>query len=572
MAALKIPDQYRVPVIVTLGLLLVLPTVWSGLLADDYWQVLWLQGTEFNGSRAPWSPANLFAFLDGSQASRDSLINIGALPWWATADLKVLFWRPVAELTHIVDAKLFGLNPVLMHLHSIAWFALLLILLMSFYGHVLASRGLALLSLLIFVVEPFHVGAVLWIANRNIIIAAVFALLAVNLFHRYRQAAQFTSLVFSTLAVLLALLSAESGVMVMGFLVSYALCIDKDPRKALLHLIPAFCVFIGWLITYKTLGYGASGSALMYVDPITRPWAFLQQFAERVPQVLLYQTLILPKALEGVIQPVWFMASGYGLLLLMAFVSLRFSFKHQDRRSLFCLLSAIAAIVPLSAALMHERVFLFVAIAVSPMIAMFIHYCWYQTLPKWQKVDKGVAVITVCLRIVLPAMLAVLMTALVMSVSHGMRKTVASLPKDITGESVISFGAPLMHASFVYPMARVEDLTVPRRYWNLITDNKAYQVKGISNNEWSLSVEGGLLDINDMLVRDLSLDPFRAGDRVNLDGLLIEVLAVNDYGNPINLRVRAEVKGMPKLFVWQSYVQGFKTLQLSKGETFVGSP
>ena len=58
--------------------------------------------------------------------------------------------------------------------------------------------------------------------------------------------------------------------------------------KKIFGLLPALILFLGWRATYKILGYGASGDALMYVDPMQRTFAFLMQFAERLPRVLLY--------------------------------------------------------------------------------------------------------------------------------------------------------------------------------------------------------------------------------------------------------------------------------------------
>ena len=95
----------------------------------------------------------------------------------------------------------------------------------------------------------------------------------------------------------MALLSSESGVMAAGFLISYALFIDtaKDKKQALVKLMPAATVFFGWLITYKFLGYGVSGSGELFTDPVNHTSLYIVKFLQNVPHVFLLWLAIFRK-------------------------------------------------------------------------------------------------------------------------------------------------------------------------------------------------------------------------------------------------------------------------------------
>src|SRR4029077_11363848 len=67
--------------------------------------------------------ASVFAFSDGGQATR-SLIADGSLPWWASAPLRVRFFRPLSASLMAADHALFGLSPLGYHVHSLLWWAL----------------------------------------------------------------------------------------------------------------------------------------------------------------------------------------------------------------------------------------------------------------------------------------------------------------------------------------------------------------------------------------------------------------------------------------------------------------
>src|SRR5690554_7436928 len=87
--------------IIAFAIILLLPSLNAGLIADDTWHALWVTGVEGNKARSAWSFFGLFSFINPATQVYQSLLNSAAIPWWTVADLKVNFWRPVAELSHI---------------------------------------------------------------------------------------------------------------------------------------------------------------------------------------------------------------------------------------------------------------------------------------------------------------------------------------------------------------------------------------------------------------------------------------------------------------------------------------
>ena len=67
-----------------------------------------------------------FAFV-GARVSTPHLAE-DDLPWWTATDLRLHLYRPLAALSHRLDWALWPSVPALMHLHSLVWYGLLVLL------------------------------------------------------------------------------------------------------------------------------------------------------------------------------------------------------------------------------------------------------------------------------------------------------------------------------------------------------------------------------------------------------------------------------------------------------------
>src|SRR5690554_4151271 len=356
--------------IIGFAIALLIPSLNVGLIADDTWHALWINGVEENKARSPLSPFGLFSFINPATDVYQHLLSSAAIPWWTVADLKVNFWRPVAELSHL-DYRYFLNQPKLLHLHSLLWYGVLLVLLAAYYRRLISNPWVGLLALLLFVSEPFHAISVTWLANRNILIAAVFALASLILHLDYRKYQSPWRLYLSLVCFLLALLSAEISISALGFLLAYSVFLDNKPA-AYRVAIPYLVLAVAWFISYKALGYGVSGSAAMYIDPVTRPWEFIAQYAQRAPLVLALQLSIYPKLFPAFFTSTVLAGIGSVILVFWGLLALR----YKSRFLMFLLSAFLFAILPLASALLHERNFVFVSMALSLLLALLLDFLW----------------------------------------------------------------------------------------------------------------------------------------------------------------------------------------------------
>src|SRR5262249_55682561 len=156
-------------------------------------------------------PVNLFDFGSAATAAHgDPGLNI--LPWWTAPDWKVRFFRPVSSLSHALDYALWGRHAAMHHATSLALYAMLLWLLDALYRAAGLSRSVALCALAVFVLEDGSVLPVGWIANRNTLIEALFAVSAVLVLLRGLPSPSWLRIAGSLGLGLVSCLAKESGV------------------------------------------------------------------------------------------------------------------------------------------------------------------------------------------------------------------------------------------------------------------------------------------------------------------------------------------------------------------------
>jgi len=272
---------------VVLAVLLYLPSLDVGLVADDYIHWASWHGQTPSGVVRTGSVDGLFALVDGGPARAQAMREQGRLLWTAADDLKLSFWRPLAELTHRLDGHLWPNTPLWMHLHSLLWYGLLVWALVRLYEALEASPRRAHWAALVFAVSALHFFSVTWLAARNQLISALFVVWALHAFHR--QAARGTGWRRARWAAcglyVLALLSAEAGVALMAYLLAYQLTLathDGKGWRRLRPLWPFVLVTLAWRVCHVAWGYGALGSG-SYVDPGHEPLRFLVAVATRLP-------------------------------------------------------------------------------------------------------------------------------------------------------------------------------------------------------------------------------------------------------------------------------------------------
>ncbi len=324
--------------------LLVLPSLFTGLATEDY--------VFRAATHAPlhWSTLNVFGGPEAPGATATDRTD-GILPWLAPDDLHIAFWRPLSSLTHQFDYRVLASAPWLMHLESIVLFIALVYVAARLYRRLFEGPHVAGLATLLYAVDDAHGHAVGWLANRNAILAGLFALVALVCHDRWRRDDWKPGAVLAPFALALSLLSGELGLGALGYFVAYALILDPG-RRRYWACLPAFAVTLVWALEYRALGYGARGSGL-YLDPLRDPRTFLLALPDRLGTLCLGQ-LALPPA------DVWtHLHDGPRTLLpvagFLALACLAWLVRRASAATRFCLLGGVGALVPVCAAFPGDR-------------------------------------------------------------------------------------------------------------------------------------------------------------------------------------------------------------------------
>src|SRR5262249_13600395 len=153
---------------------------------------------------------NAFVFMDGQAAHGLARMQSGAYPWWTLPEGQVAFWRPLSALTHWIDFALWPDAPQVMHGQSLLWLGLLGAAAAALYRRIGANAGgAAALAGVLYAVDHTHGFAAAWVSNRNILLAALFGVLALGAHTRWRRQGWRPGALLGPLLLLLALLSAE---------------------------------------------------------------------------------------------------------------------------------------------------------------------------------------------------------------------------------------------------------------------------------------------------------------------------------------------------------------------------
>lgn len=557
-----------------LGLVLVTPSLFSGLFADDFSHAVLINYPGLLQQPDNLSFFHLFTFITDDAERRMQLQGISAIPWWTNDHFSLVFWRPLAELTHYLDYAMIK-QPLLMHAHSLIWYAMLLMLVAKTYQIFCSSRLVALLAFLLFVVDATHGFTVAWLANRNALMAAVFSLLALISHHQFRETSHYVFLLLSVMAILCSFLSAEAGISVGVLLLAYALFIDKHRGiKSVVWLLPALIVFLVWAFFYITYHYGAFGNKAYYVDLLSSPLYYLEHFVERFPTALAMQFNVIPLHLMGVKH-----SEIVGVVIFLLLIWL--AFKARDRRLYFFLSITFLAIIPIASAEIQERNMLFVGIAGCPVLATLIMMLWRSLQQDCYPLKRRFLSLSL-LVLLFGHVLISAFIMLPMSYAPKIAATPAvsgarSLPANITGQHIVSLGMPLFNAGFLTAIRWAEQKTFPARFWNVSTHLNDSSIFRRSENQWIIQRQLGLLGGVDFLLRDQHLDPIRVGEKHDLGGLNIEVLAVNKAHVPTKLLVTRDSAGINTvggaeasdchLYYWNQDKQRLVPLILAIGET-----
>ncbi len=282
------------------GVVLSLPSLVTARVADDIWHRAML----LHDRR--WLPADsgplaLYTFITGTPDEYARVVESGFAPWWVSPSLRLCFFRPLSSLLLALDYKLWPDSTLLMHVHSIAWYAAVIAVAAKLYRRLLGSetsvaRTAAGVATVFYAIDYGHGLPVGWIANRNAVVATAFALLALLLHDINARPTTTTTTRGMTLSKLLpsaaatslalALAAGEGAVAILFFFFAHAFFLDtRSRREKARALAPVLLVAMTWAVLYKVGRYGAIGSGV-YADPIHSPAQYLENLVLHAPLLL----------------------------------------------------------------------------------------------------------------------------------------------------------------------------------------------------------------------------------------------------------------------------------------------
>jgi hypothetical protein len=518
-----------------LALLLVSPTLFAGFAADDYILLYELSAPEPR-DWAGTPPLDLYRLFDPEHVKR--LIDGAGLPWWTYEEANCAFMRPLSGFSHLLDHYLAPNNAVLAHLQNLLWFGVLLGLVSVAYRRLLDHGWAAGLASAMFALDSAHGSTVGWIVNRSALIGAAFGVAAL-LFHERRRSgagAGFGVAAWSCFA--LGMFSAELTLGSLGYLIAYALCIDRgSPGKRALALLPYALISLVWAAARQLGQYGTSG-LYTYVDPVHEPLAFALTVPARIVLLLASQVSRLCSDFYEMIPThfqAWFLLAaigGCGSALWFAWPTLRTS-----RPARFWGLGAVLSAVPMAATQPSDRLLTLIGVGTMPVLAQAIH----DSLRNMRLAAPGLNVrvraklaLGFCALHLVIAPLLLPITALGTAFLDGViRAAEQSLPTEPHTRQQTVFVAAVPDSAFMsyLPVMRsVNGKPRPRRLYWLVSTQARVQIERRDHNVLRVSPAHGFFDRRSEARSPLH--PFAKGAKVELSDMTVVVVELSADGRP----------------------------------------
>lgn len=296
-----------------------------------------------------------FALLQESPSAVAALKAEGAFAWWSGPNLSIHFVRPVSALTHWVEARLWPGAPWLMHLTNCIVYAALVWIAALTYRAIVGStsRKVAVVASLMFCVDDSHAQSVGWIASRHVVLATLFAILALYCHVLWRRQGENVYLFASLASHALALCCSECGTTALAYLVAYAIVLEPGRLLTRIGTIaPHLAIGAIWLSSYAAVGGGVHDAG-WFRDPLHAPFDLLVSGIADLP-IWLISHLGGDSAGFTLIMPMW-LARVLGLLFLVPLLMLLVVPLQWFVEARFFALGLVLACIPLLATIPQDR-------------------------------------------------------------------------------------------------------------------------------------------------------------------------------------------------------------------------
>jgi hypothetical protein len=504
-----------------------LPSLAVGLQADDYFlrqQVL---------TRGPFA-AYQFNLRDPRLAHEQALAERadGRALWWADEHPHTRFFRPLSSLSLWLDFA-HGAPAWWMHLENCAIYALIVWLAVAIYQQLgLSGPGLAWAAVF-FGLDGALAVSVGWISSRNTLLAVGFGLACVLAYVHARRAGGAALHALACLCFSLSLLSAELGLCTLGYLCAHALAVDRaPPNRRVLALSPYAALAGVYLVHYVAMGYGSHDLGI-YRDVLGSPLAAALALIESIP-IWLASTATFPFAsfltlLPNVLVPMLVLSIA-NLALLVRLLSTRW--KEQPHARMFAV-GGVLSLVPLVATVPQDRLGFFVAFGVFGVLGPWVARDYHAPERVRRIVVRALwRIHTVWGPLSFVPMLFGCAMLFVGGGANALDRVVPLAAAPIT----IVLNAPTPQAPWFQTAMRANRGGVGAPVFTLYAGTQSLEVERYADRGLELHAARGWITTPFERIRNLRRAPFRAGDRIALTHLSVEVREVTAEGAPTRVR------------------------------------
>jgi hypothetical protein len=574
-------EHARFPwLVVALGVGLTAPSLFIGFHLDDFIG-------RFIFSDAPGAE-RLFRIYSGGYGAANGdpvdaawMMEEGFAPWWMDPEVLLSFYRPLSLATHLFDAALWPNSAFLWHLHSLLWFGVLLWCGTAMYRSVQGPL-IGGLAALLFAVDHTHALPVAFATNRYAMITTALCMLTLHQHHASAHGSG--SLRAAGMAAVcygLALFSGESSAAVVGYLVCYALFMDtRAVRTRVLSLAPYFVVSIGWRVVYTALGHGARYSDL-YIDPAREPVRFALAALERIPSLLLGQWFMPPaESFTLVDKTSAALLVGFAWLFTIALAIALWPLLRRDKVARFWGGGMLLSIVPMCSGEPNNRMLFVASIGAAGLLASWWNAYAGPIASAAQRALGSYSVrfaklMVLCHLFVSPFLMP--MNAVAMAFYGSLERSFDDVGEEAVGRDAVFVTSPDYFAVRLMKMTKaVDHQPSPARYRGLAYGPEQVTMERTADKTVVLTYAGGAMHEPAVTKQALELyrtinKPMHAGQKVQLEGLAIEVLEVTEDGRPLRVRFDfAEPLGSDRYRFYHWVDNQFRPLALpAVGETKV---
>jgi len=252
-----------------LGFTLSIPFFFTGYKLDDYLFAQQSLDKTVYHARASWDYFNWASSATEVAQYRER----GIIVDWFTPDaFRFRPFRPLASLVHAWQFRHLAHAPWAMHVSLALLYALLILLCAKLLMRFSTSATAVGIGVLLFAIDDSHAFSSGWISAYNTLLCCLFGLFALFMHDRWRRDKSSLGLTFSVASFVLALLSSEGGLALMGYLVAYAIFVESGSwRKKAASMIPAVLIAAGYLLFYAMYHFGPR-CFVAYVSASDDPW------------------------------------------------------------------------------------------------------------------------------------------------------------------------------------------------------------------------------------------------------------------------------------------------------------